>query len=139
MLLAACVFTACDNSSKKQEAVLKAQQATIDSMKVAMEKKAIVDSMNTVMAQREKEEVREEKQATQTVYASQAAPAQKKSRWNHKAKGAVVGAGTGAVTGAIINKNRAEGALVGSLIGAGVGVGTGAIVDQQVKKKQKQQ
>ncbi|MCE7060651.1 YMGG-like glycine zipper-containing protein [Dyadobacter sp. CY343] len=139
MLLAACVFTACDNSSKKHEAALKAQQATIDSMKVAMEKKAIVDSMNTVMARREIEETREEKQATQTVYASEATPAKKKSKWNHKAKGAVVGAGTGAVTGAIINKNRAEGALVGSLIGAGVGVGTGAIVDQQVKKKQKQQ
>ena len=61
--------------------------------------------------------------------------AQKKKGWSHTAKGAVVGAGTGAVTGAIINKKRGQGAIVGTLIGAGVGAGTGAIVDAQKKKK----
>jgi PBP1b-binding outer membrane lipoprotein LpoB len=142
VLLAASILSACNSTSKKQEAVLNAQQRTIDSMKVAMEKQAIIDSMNNVMAQQkeeEKEEVREEKQTTVTTNQVAQTTTPKKSKWNHKAKGAVVGAGTGAVTGAIINKNRAEGALVGSLIGAGVGLGTGAIVDHEKKKKQNRQ
>ncbi|KQS27996.1 YMGG-like glycine zipper-containing protein [Dyadobacter sp. Leaf189] len=145
VLLAASVLSACNNSAKQQEVALKAQQRTIDSMKTAMEKQAIIDSMNNVMAQqkeeqtRQEEQVKEEQQMVATANQAPQPAAQKKSRWNHKAKGAVVGAGTGAVTGAIINKNRAEGALVGSLIGAGVGLGTGAIVDHEKKKKQSRQ
>ncbi|WP_439556783.1 YMGG-like glycine zipper-containing protein [Dyadobacter sp.] len=144
VLLAASVLSACNNSSKQQEVALKAQQRTIDSIKTAMEKQAIIDSMNNVMAQqkedqaRQEEQVKEEQQMVATTNQAPQTVAQKK-RWSHKAKGAVVGAGTGAVTGAIINKNRAEGALVGSLIGAGVGLGTGAIVDHEKKKKQSRQ
>ncbi|WP_229207916.1 glycine zipper family protein [Dyadobacter beijingensis] len=145
MLLAASVLTACNTQSDKQEAILKAQQKTIDSMRIAMEKKAIIDSMNTLNAQREKEEKWEEierneatshTQAVSHTAAPAAAPAKKK--WSHTAKGAVVGAGTGAITGAIVNKKRGEGALIGSLIGAGVGAGTGAIVDHSVKKRKQQ-
>jgi hypothetical protein len=135
MLFSAAVLTGCNSSSNKQEDVLKAQQATIDSMKVAMQKQAIVDSMNNVMAEREKEKIREEKQQIVTSDNTTPAATSKKKKWNHTAKGAVVGAGTGAITGAIVNKKRGEGALIGSLIGAGVGAGTGAIVDHSKKKK----
>ncbi|WP_031528147.1 YMGG-like glycine zipper-containing protein [Dyadobacter crusticola] len=145
VLFAATMLSACNSSSKQQEAALRAQQKTIDSMKTAMEKQAIVDSMNNVMAQqreeqaRQEEQVKEEKQVVATANQAPQTAARRKAGWNHKAKGAVVGAGTGAVTGAIVNKNRAEGALVGSLIGAGVGLGTGAIVDHEKKKKQSRQ
>lgn len=139
---AVLLLTGCNSESNKESQALKSKQATIDSMKAVLAKQVVIDSMNAVMAQKEaeieaqneekdKQNVATNNNATQQV--SSAAPAKKK--WNHTAKGAVVGAGTGAVTGAIINKNRAEGAIIGSLIGAGVGAGTGAVVDASKKKK----
>jgi ABC-type protease/lipase transport system fused ATPase/permease subunit len=144
MLFAASVMVACNTQSDKQEALLKSQQKTIDSMRVAMEKQAIIDSMSALQAQRQEAEKWEEidrNEATNHTQAVANAPASApaKKKWSHTAKGAVVGAGTGAITGAIINKKRGEGALIGSLIGAGVGAGTGAIVDHSVKKKRQGQ
>lgn len=140
MLLAASMLAACNSQSNNQEARLQAQQRTIDSMKTAMQKQAVIDSMNNVAAAREEARQREEMQKTEAINHNTAvtqAPAKKK-KWSHTAKGAVVGAGTGAITGAIVNKKRGEGALIGSLIGAGVGAGTGAIVDHSVKKRNQQ-
>ena len=55
-----------------------------------------------------------------------------KKGWSAKAKGAVIGAGTGAVAGAVINKrNRAVGALIGGVLGAGAGTGIGAVIDNK--------
>ena len=143
MLFAASVMVACNTQSDKQEALLKQQQKTIDSMRVAMEKQAIIDSMSALQAQREEaqkwEEI-EKNEATHHTQAVASAPAQApaKKKWSHTAKGALVGAGTGAITGAIVNKKRVEGALIGTVIGAGVGAGTGAIVDHSVKKRKQQ-
>jgi hypothetical protein len=143
-LCAAIVLTSCNSASNKESEALKSKQATIDSMKAVLAKQAVIDSMNNVMAQREAEQKAANVENSGQNVASgnntvqritPAAPAKKK--WNHTAKGAVVGAGTGAVTGAIVNKNRAEGAIIGSLIGAGVGAGTGAVVDASKKKKNK--
>jgi hypothetical protein len=144
MLLTVSILTACNTHSDKQEAALKAQQRTIDSMKIAMEKQAIVDSMNNIIAEQREHEKWEEiskNEATShnKAVATAPAPAPAKKRWSHTAKGALVGAGTGAITGAIVNKKRGEGALIGSVIGAGVGAGTGAIVDHTKKKRQQQQ
>jgi len=134
-----CFLFACNsNTSNKESEVVRAKQATIDSMQAVLAKKAVVDSMNAVMADREEKlKVQNEEKERQIVANNNEAPVavKKKKGWNHTAKGAVVGAGTGAVTGAIINKNRAEGAIVGSLIGAGVGAGTGALVDRSKKRK----
>lgn len=148
MLFAASVMVACNTQSDKQEALLKSQQKTIDSMRVVMEKQAIIDSMNALQAQREeagKWEDIEKNEATNHTQAVASTPAQAsaptapaKKKWSHTAKGALVGAGTGAITGAIVNKKRVEGALIGSVIGAGVGAGTGAIVDHSVKKRKQQ-
>jgi hypothetical protein len=142
-LFAALLLTGCNSESNKEAAALKAKQATIDSMKTVLAKQAVIDSMNAVMAQREQEieEQNEEKERQNVASVNNATPQRAvaatpaKKKWNHTAKGAVVGAGTGAVTGAIVNKNRAEGAIIGSLIGAGVGAGTGAVVDASKKKK----
>ncbi|MCE7064544.1 YMGG-like glycine zipper-containing protein [Dyadobacter sp. CY326] len=150
-IISAAIFLAsCNGGADKEAALLKEKQFAIDSMKLVMEKKAIVDSMNTVMAKREAakqaEGVRAEEKdakvdqavASNNVAVSPApAATRRKKGWNHMAKGAVVGAGTGAVTGALVNKNRAEGAIVGTLIGAGVGTATGALVDNSQKKKRR--
>ncbi len=57
---------------------------------------------------------------------------QRKKGWSKAAKGTVIGAGTGIVAGAIINKkNRGVGALVGGLLGAGAGYGIGRSMDKK--------
>jgi len=56
----------------------------------------------------------------------------KKKGWSNGAKGAVIGAGTGAVVGAVADKNhRARGAV----LGAAVGTGAGYIIGDNIKKK----
>jgi F0F1-type ATP synthase assembly protein I len=152
MLCTGLILTGCNSTSKRDTEAAKAKQETIDSMSAVMAKQAAIDSMNTLMAEREealKAKYEEESQQidakTNTAVTAQSpsqvssqAQVAKKKKWNHTAKGAVVGAGTGAITGAIVNKNRVEGAVIGTLIGAGVGAGTGAIVDASKKKKNKE-
>jgi hypothetical protein len=65
---------------------------------------------------------------------SQPAPVieQQRKGWSAKAKGAVIGAGTGAAAGAILNgRNRVAGAVIGGILGAGAGTGIGAIIDRK--------
>ncbi len=70
------------------------------------------------------------------VVLSSSVQAQEKKKWSPQAKGAVIGAGTGAAAGAIINKrNRAVGGVVGGVVGAGAGYGIGKIIDNKQKKK----
>lgn len=57
-------------------------------------------------------------------------PAEKKG-WSKAAKGAVIGAGTGAVVGAVVSKKKGTGAL----IGAAAGAGTGYIIGRSKDKK----
>lgn len=58
-------------------------------------------------------------------------PAPKRG-WSAKAKGAVIGAGAGAIGGAIINhKNRGAGAVIGGVGGAILGTGVGAVIDRK--------
>ncbi|CAD0003555.1 glycine zipper family protein [Flavobacterium salmonis] len=139
ILLAAILITSCQNQSK--EDLNKVKQASIDSMKVEIEKQRVIDSMKTEMAnlQEEKEKAEAEKAEAQKVVVvhpqdrtTTAAPAKKKG-WSSTAKGAVIGAGVGAITGAAVSKKKGEGAIIGGLAGAGVGAGTGAIIDSKKK------
>lgn len=45
----------------------------------------------------------------------------KKKGWSKAAKGAVIGAGTGAAAGAIISKKKGKGAIIGGVVGAAGG------------------
>ncbi|SFM91310.1 YMGG-like Gly-zipper [Chitinophaga sp. YR627] len=142
------VLFACNNKPSQEEAIESARQAAVDSVNnanaVNEAKQQAIDSMKAVEKARAGN-------APATVNHSNSnssdnsAPAastattttEKKKGWSHTAKGAVVGAGTGAVTGAIINKNdRVKGAAIGTVVGAGAGAGIGAIVDHAKKKKE---
>lgn len=132
MILAVGVIclSSCKNTDKQGAVADDVKQATIDSMNAVAEKQRVIDSMKmeNEKALREKEKV---------VVVNQQAPAQaapQRKKWSGAAKGAVIGAGVGAVTGAIVSKKKGEGAIIGGLAGAGVGAGTGAIIDD--KKKQ---
>ncbi len=62
-------------------------------------------------------------------------PAKKKG-WSNTAKGAVIGAGVGAIGGAVINKkDRVKGAVIGAVIGGAAGAGTGIILDRKKKRE----
>ena len=61
---------------------------------------------------------------------------EKKKGWSNTAKGAVIGAGVGAIGGAVINKNnRVKGAVIGAVIGGAAGAGTGIILDRKKKRE----
>lgn len=133
MILAVGVMclSSCKNADKQGTVADDVHQATIDSMKAVAEKQRVIDSMKM-----ENEKALHEKE--KVVVVNQQAPAQaapQRKKWSGAAKGAVIGAGVGAVTGAIVSKKKGEGAIIGGLAGAGVGAGTGAIIDDKKKKE----
>lgn len=129
ILLSFAIFS-CQNQGKID--IQKEKQASIDSMKVEIDKQKVIDSMNMEMAKVEKQ--KEVVIVNHTTTQASATPAKKKG-WSRAAKGAVIGAGVGAVTGAIISDKKGEGAIIGGLAGAGVGAGTGAIIDDSKKDR----
>ena len=71
-----------------------------------------------------------------TANSSVQQPQQQRKGMSHTAKGAIVGAASGAVIGAVANKNdRLGGGVVGGVIGAAAGAGIGAIVDKKERQK----
>lgn len=123
ILVAGTLLSACKNKTLVDAA---SDKRKLDSVQEASAKQRIIDSVKLANTNNAPE--------TQT---SSTAEAPKKKGWSNTAKGAVIGAGVGAVTGAIVDKKHGEGAIVGGLIGAGVGAGTGAIIDHNKKKKKK--
>ncbi|OXB03942.1 YMGG-like glycine zipper-containing protein [Flavobacterium pectinovorum] len=137
ILLVALSIVSCQNQSNAD--MKKAKQASIDSMKVAIEQQRVMDSMKTEMA-KIKEEQRVESQKVVVVHqqaanGNTATTTTKKKGWSATAKGAVIGAGVGAATGAIVSKKKGEGAIIGGLAGAALGTGTGAVIDSKNKKE----
>ncbi|MBK8142067.1 MAG: glycine zipper 2TM domain-containing protein [Chitinophagaceae bacterium] len=56
----------------------------------------------------------------------------KKKGWSKAAKYSVIGAGSGAILGAVINKrNRVAGGIIGGVLGGGVGYGIGRSNDKK--------
>jgi hypothetical protein len=125
------LMVSCKNTDSKGQIADETRQATIDSMKLVAEKQRIIDSMTIV----HENEIKEKEKQVIVVHDQQAAPAApQRKKWSGAAKGAVIGAGVGAVTGAVISKKKGEGAIIGGLAGAGLGAGTGAIIDDSKKK-----
>lgn len=137
-LIIALILVSCQNQEKID--VEKAKQASIDSMKVEIQKQKVIDSMKVEMVkvEEEKAEAQRKAEAQKVVHVQQPATTTEKKRkgWSSTAKGAVIGAGVGAITGAAVSKKKGEGAIIGGLAGAGVGAGTGAIIDNEKKKKE---
>ncbi|WP_018479300.1 YMGG-like glycine zipper-containing protein [Pontibacter roseus] len=75
-----------------------------------------------------------------SVVAGGSAEAQEQRKgWSPQAKGAVIGAGTGAAAGAIIHKrNRVVGGVVGGVAGGAVGYGIGKHIDNKNKQREEE-
>ena len=119
-------LSSCKNTDKQGVLTDDVHQVTIDSMKQVAEKQRIIDSMKMVSVT-----TTTTKQQVVVVHDQAAAP--KRKKWSGAAKGAVIGAGVGAVTGAIVSKKKGEGAIIGGLAGAALGAGTGAVIDGKKK------
>ncbi|MEO8794314.1 MAG: YMGG-like glycine zipper-containing protein [Daejeonella sp.] len=65
----------------------------------------------------------------------QSQPAAKKG-WSSAAKGAVIGAGAGAVTGVLVDKKNGRGAVIGGVVGAGTGYVIGRAKDKKTGRAQ---
>ncbi len=148
--LSAIVMTGCGNN--EAELAKLQQQRSLDSMKVVMKQQQLeiarqktIDSMTQVLAAKEAaaRSNRSYRSSGTTQYVQSnsgrnepVAPAEAKRKgWSGAAKGAVIGAGVGAVSGALIDDKKGRGAIIGGVAGAGIGAGTGAIVDDAKKKK----
>jgi len=139
-LAATAVFASCHNNADNAAAIESAKQAAIDSMSMVNAKKDQIETETKAASHKKRSTAApaasSENSTASTSSAGTAAPAKKKG-WSHTAKGAVVGAGAGAITGAVVNKNdRVKGAAIGTIVGAGMGAGIGAIVDHEKKKKE---
>lgn len=129
------------NQPSKEAAALQLQH-TKDSLTQVIAQQKTIDSMKTIndsiKAVKHTEAVVNNGQSGQTNTQSTGSPsdAPKKKGWSNKAKGAVIGAGVGAVTGAIVDRrHRGVGAVIGGVGGAGAGYGVGAILDNKKKKE----
>ncbi len=92
------ILASCQSKASREAEIQKAKQATIDSMAAAASaKQHVIDSMRTVAA-------RNAEKNTQTENNSQATTAKKKKGLGNVSKGAIIGAGAGAITGALVDK-----------------------------------
>lgn len=132
LVFSSCRDTAAEKMALDQKRQLDSIQLVLKEQKEALEKQKTVDSMNAIIA--EKEAVAAKSIAVASAKnATPVVAEQKKKGWSSTAKGAVIGAGAGAITGAVVSKKKGQGAIIGGLAGAAVGAGTGAIIDGKKK------
>jgi uncharacterized coiled-coil protein SlyX len=135
MMLVSCRDTAAENKMAEQQRTMDSIKIALQQQKIEMAKQKTIDSMNAIANQRSAEAaaVAASTTAAATTNSASAPAATKRKGWSNTAKGAVIGAGVGAVTGAVVSKKDGEGAIIGGLAGAAVGAGTGAVIDSKKK------
>ena len=138
LAISAVVFS-CTNK-QNEAAIQQAKQQSIDSMNnAALVKQQTVDSMNRIkraaVANEKAKTDRYEYLSDNTVAENNTntTTTTQKKGMSRTAKGALIGAGVGAVTGAVVSKKKGKGAIIGGLIGAGAGAVTGNVIDRKKK------
>ncbi len=116
--------------SMNQVARIKEQQREIDSLKmVTTNNVARKEESNSANGYTSSNSI----PTTPVSYAS----TKRKKKMGKVAKGAIIGAGTGAVVGAIVSKKKGKGAIIGGVLGAGAGAGVGAVIEKKQKSKER--
>ncbi|WP_242689044.1 glycine zipper 2TM domain-containing protein [Pedobacter sp. SYSU D00535] len=163
--MATTLFAACNNNAKVNPEVAAVRdsvkllqysmQALKDSIRIdsferaaAVEKERLAVAAAAAQVQQQKAAAR-----TRVVYASNTPrrtyvkgvsesyyydqpQVQRKKGWSAAAKGAVIGAGAGAVTGILIDKKDARGGIIGAVVGAGTGYAIGRAKDRKTGRVQ---
>ncbi|GGD82417.1 hypothetical protein GCM10011514_53100 [Emticicia aquatilis] len=119
--------------SMKQVNLISQQQRQIDSLKNVAEVKP--DKANTAVAASSANAYTSSPRTTTPSTPVSYASTKKKKKMGNVAKGAIIGAGVGAITGAVVSKKKGQGAIVGGVLGAGAGAGVGAVIDKKQKQK----
>lgn len=115
--------------SMNQEILISKQQRQIDSLE--NETTYVSSKKNTGSTNAYTSNERSSVPTTPVNYSST-----KKKKMGNVAKGAIIGAGVGAITGAAVSKKKGKGAIIGGVLGAGAGAGVGAVINKNNKKKQ---
>src|SRR5260221_13344311 len=119
-IIIAALLTACASKSNKTEDLQMVRQMTIDSVNAANVKQQTIDSMNRVNGKHVEKSTQNSTPTTTTTTTT--TTTKKKKGWSSTAKGAVIGAGVGAIAGAVIDKKHpGQGAVIGGVLGAGAG------------------
>lgn len=141
----AIILSACSNNAKQEAAIR--QQAVVavkDSLKldsfkradarererlaIVKEEKEKAEKRTLLLAERNEAAVRNNRNTSTT---NEAPVAAKKKGWSQAAKGAVIGAGAGALGGILIDKKDGRGAIIGGVVGAGTGYVIGRAQDRK--------
>ncbi|ACU04157.1 MULTISPECIES: YMGG-like glycine zipper-containing protein [Pedobacter] len=131
IMILGLMLSACTNNAKEEAlAKQKAVAAIKDSLKLDSFKRAetarVKEKEEAKLAQAKEEKrmllLSERNQAaSNSQYSSETAAPAKKKGWSQAAKGAVIGAGAGALGGVLIDKKDGRGAIIGGVVGAGTG------------------
>lgn len=132
VIISGMILSSCSNNAK-QEALIKQQAiaAVKDSLRLDSFKRAEVLTKEKEKEEQRVAKIKEEQRmlllsekneaASTNSNANQAATPAKKKGWSQAAKGAVIGAGAGALGGVIVDKKDGRGAAIGGVVGAGAG------------------
>ncbi len=123
-LISAALFAACNGKSGENEINLKSSAYQQETEK----------NISTTSPPGKTTKSRTVNYDNKPVVSKSAQPVKsaQKKKWSKRAKGAVIGAGSGVVLGAVIvKKNRALGAVIGGVVGGGVGYGIGRSMDKK--------
>ena len=151
------VMYSCNNQSNDKATMAIAKQQVLDSLnQVSKIKQQVLDSIEIASLRAEKEQantvvvnrtnrvvvpadnyVRSSNPSTDVTPVAYST--KKKKKMSNAAKGAIIGAGVGALAGAAVSKKRGKGAIIGGIIGAGTGAVTGVVIDKRKKQKTAQQ
>lgn len=141
-LAIAAVAAGC-NSQAENKSQMQAEQVRIirDSLKLDSFKRAEAARIEAEQARKDAlaaEKAENYNQTTTSSGASHSAAQQQpaKKGWSNAAKGAVIGAGAGAVTGVLVDKKNVRGAVIGGAVGAGTGYVIGRAKDRKTGRVQ---
>jgi hypothetical protein len=132
MAISTITQVACNGNST---ATAVEQQKQIDSLSAAAMNQKTTDSLNALHKTYHEEsgDSTSSQNAGDASNSGTASEAKKEKKgMSAPVKGALIGAGVGAVSGAIIDKkHRGAGAAIGGILGAGAGAGAGALLDKK--------
>jgi hypothetical protein len=140
IVAATAVFAACTNKQQEQE--LKASRDSIAAIKQAFKMDSLKKANELALQQKaaaEREAAAERRRNTRVAgysesgYVAPVTPEQKKKGMSSAAKGALIGAGAGALTGILVDKKNGRGAVIGGVVGAGTGYAIGKSKDNKKK------
>ena len=139
-------IAACNSNAKTNSQAYQTTQKYKDSIKLDSFKRAEAISLEIDRREQESDLTNNndaassvQRSRTQHVvhHTSAATPvAPAKKGWSSAAKGAVIGAGAGAVTGILVDKKDVRGAVIGGVVGAGTGYVIGRAKDKKTGRAQ---